>query len=88
MLSCKQASELVSQSFDRHLTMRERMSVRFHLLMCIACARFGRQLAFTQITIKKFITDTEQNEELKLSPDAKERMTKAIKTRVIESGQE
>lgn len=86
MLSCKQASELVSQSLDRHLTMRERMSVRFHLLICVACARFGHQLAFMQITIKKFITDTEQNEELKLSPDAKERMAESMKTKVVEPG--
>lgn len=88
MLSCKQASELVSQSLDRHLTIRERMSVRFHLLICAACARFSRQLAFMQVTIKKFIADTEQNKELKLSSDAKERMTKIIKTKVVESGHE
>jgi hypothetical protein len=86
MLSCKQASELVSQSLDRSLTMRERMSVRLHLLICAACARFGRQLAFIQAMIKKFISDTEQNEALKLSPNAKDRMTKEIESKVVKSG--
>ncbi len=88
MLSCKQVSELVSQSLDRSLTMRERMSVRLHLLMCAACARFGRQLAFIQATIKKFISDTEQNEAQKLSPNAKERMAKEIESKVVKSGNE
>jgi hypothetical protein len=86
MFNCKQASELVSQSLDRPLTITERMSVRIHLLICKACARFGRQLAIMQVTIKKFIADTEQNAELNLSPDAKERMAVAIETQWLESG--
>jgi hypothetical protein len=36
--------------------------------------------------IKKFISDTEQNEELKLSPNAKDRMTKEIESKVVKSG--
>lgn len=88
MLSCKQTSELVSQSLDRPLTWKQRMSVRLHLLMCAACTRFSRQLALMQTTIDKFIFDTEQNLALKLPLDAKQRMTEAIKTRVVESGQE
>lgn len=88
MLSCKQASELVSQSLDRPLTMRERLSVRFHLLICAACARFSRQLAYMQATIEKFVLDTEQNEGLKLSASAKERMAEAMKSKVVESGRE
>lgn len=88
MLSCKQASELVSQSLDRQLTMRERFSLRFHLLICAACTRFSRQLAYIQATIKKFVFDTEQNEGLKLSASAKERMAEAMKSKVVEPGPE
>lgn len=86
MLSCKQASELVSQSLDRSLTMRERMSVRLHLLICAACARFSRQLAFIQTTIEKFVSGIEQNKALKLSLIAKERMAKEIESKVVKSG--
>ena len=86
MLSCKQASELVSQALDRPLSVKERWSVRFHLLICTACTRFSRQLAFMQTTIKKFVSETEQNEQLQLSPTAKARMTEVLKSERLESG--
>ena len=44
MLSCKQATELMSQAQDRPLRFGERISLRFHLLICAGCANFGRHL--------------------------------------------
>ncbi len=44
MLSCKQASQLISQSLDRRLSGRERWSLRFHLIICYMCTRFSKQL--------------------------------------------
>lgn len=44
MLSCKEASYLVSQSQERRLHFRERWLLRLHLWMCISCSRFERQL--------------------------------------------
>lgn len=46
MLNCKQNTELLSQSFDRPITFRERMAIRMHLLMCRGCRNFEKQLAF------------------------------------------
>lgn len=86
MLSCKQASELVSQALDRPLSIRERWSVRFHLMICTACTRFSRQLAFMQATIEKFFSETEQDEQLKLSPTAKARMAEVLRSETLESG--
>jgi hypothetical protein len=86
MLSCKQVSELVSQSLDRPLTRRQRIAVRLHLLVCIACARFKRQIVLIQAMIDQFVSETEQNEALTLSLSAKERMTSVIKSKVVESG--
>lgn len=86
MLSCKQASELVSQALDRPLSTRERWSVRFHLFICGACTRFSRQLAFMQATIEKFLSETEQNEQLQLSPAAKARMAELLRSETLESG--
>ncbi len=44
MFNCKEVSKLVSQSMDRELSFSKRMGVRFHLMMCRYCARFGQQL--------------------------------------------
>jgi hypothetical protein len=44
MISCKEASELLSQSQDRALSLRERLGLRFHLLYCAGCRNFRRQM--------------------------------------------
>ncbi|MCP4337641.1 MAG: zf-HC2 domain-containing protein [Desulfobulbaceae bacterium] len=35
---------MVSESMDRELSFTKKMGVRFHLMMCRYCARFGYQL--------------------------------------------
>jgi hypothetical protein len=40
MMNCKQATELMSQQMERPLTFRERMSLRFHTMMCSGCSNF------------------------------------------------
>lgn len=42
-LSCKEVSFLISESLDRTLSLRERLGVKVHLLMCRACQRMARQ---------------------------------------------
>jgi len=44
MMTCKDASHLVSEGQDRPLGFRERWSLRMHLWMCANCRRFARQL--------------------------------------------
>ena len=46
MLTCKEATRLVSQGLDRRLGLVERVALRLHLLICNGCANFSRQLAF------------------------------------------
>ncbi|MBI5891681.1 MAG: zf-HC2 domain-containing protein [Nitrosomonadales bacterium] len=46
MLDCKHNAELLSQSYDRPITLRERMAMRMHLMMCKGCRNFEKQLAF------------------------------------------
>lgn len=44
MMSCKEASRLVSESLDRALPWHQRWHVRFHVLLCSSCTRFRREL--------------------------------------------
>lgn len=46
MKTCKDISELLSESMDRHLTWRERWAVRMHIFMCRSCQRFQQQIGF------------------------------------------
>lgn len=48
MLTCKQASELISVQYGRALNQRERISLRLHLLMCRYCRTVARQIALIQ----------------------------------------
>jgi hypothetical protein len=82
MLTCKQASELASQSLERALTRSERWSLRFHLLVCVACARFNRQLASIQRVMNKWLSDTEQNQQLQLPLQAKLRLSRTLESEI------
>lgn len=46
MLTCKDASQLMSQSFDRRLGLMERAGLRVHLVICKSCQLAYRQLDF------------------------------------------
>jgi Putative zinc-finger len=78
MLTCKQASQLLSQSLDRPLTRGERFGLRFHLLICRFCKRFGQQIVGLRNAIREQVKLIEQNEEIKLSKDAIKRITQTI----------
>ena len=50
MKSCKDTSQLISESLDRPLSWRERISIRLHTLRCDMCSRYGKQLRFVKST--------------------------------------
>jgi hypothetical protein len=56
MLSCKDVTRLLSQAQDRPLTLAEAIKLRLHLLVCTACARFSRQLAFMRTALSRYRT--------------------------------
>ena len=53
MLSCKEASRLVSQGLDRHLGFGERIALRVHLAICDGCTNFRNQVAFVRRAVKQ-----------------------------------
>ena len=46
MLTCRQATHLMSEQLDRPLSLRERLALRLHLLICRGCRNFGQQMMF------------------------------------------
>lgn len=43
MLSCKEASRLISEALDRKLGLGERFALGFHLALCAGCKRVEAQ---------------------------------------------
>ena len=81
MLSCRQASQLLSQSLDRRLSWQERTGLRLHLMICDVCRRFGRQLLIMRKAVRFLVSDAEQDQQVRLPDGASERIA-----RMIESG--
>ncbi len=54
IIRCKDASRLVSLQQDARLTPWQRLTLRLHLSVCAACARFERQIAFLRTAMRKY----------------------------------
>jgi hypothetical protein len=54
LISCKDASRLISQLQDDDLPFRRRMLVRLHLMFCDACTQFSRQLRFLRVVMSRY----------------------------------
>jgi hypothetical protein len=54
LVSCKEASRLLSQREDRALAFADRIKLALHLSVCIACSRFARQLAIMRKAMARY----------------------------------
>jgi len=78
MLTCKQTSQIISQSLDKPLSGSDRLRLKFHLVICAACSRFNQQLHLLNTAVKRLIQATENDDTIQLGLEAKARMTKVI----------
>ena len=53
VISCKEASRLLSQAQDRRLGGLERLKLRAHLALCDFCTRFEQQLRFMREAMRR-----------------------------------
>jgi len=74
MLSCKQASRLVSQSLERKLPYQERFALFLHLRVCDACTLFSRQLRVLRQAVQRIGRNVEQDTQIVLSEEARKRI--------------
>ena len=54
LISCKDASRLISQLQDGDIPLWERARIRLHLLFCDACTHFERQLRFLRVALRNY----------------------------------
>ena len=82
MLSCKDVTQLISQSMDISLPFGKRIGMRLHLLMCKFCSRYERQLLLIRETVRGIVATEGKHWELPeetLSEEAKERIRKSLR---------
>jgi hypothetical protein len=54
VISCQEASRLLSQRQDRPLGTWESLKLRAHLALCDVCTRFSQQLAFMRDSLRRY----------------------------------
>ena len=78
MLSCRQASQLISQSLDRPLTLRERFALKLHLTICKYCKRFGQQIQTLLLAVTKMVSAVENDNTIEMPSEAKKRIALSV----------
>ena len=80
MLTCKEASHLLSEGQERPLGLRERIGLRLHLWMCISCRRFERQLGLLRRAMRVLRRRVEaESATAELPEAARERIRRALR---------
>lgn len=78
MLTCKEVCYIVSESLDGKLPWRERLRVRFHLLMCKACQQMVRQMELLRAAARRY----ESTGEEAMHPQ-QETLSKEVSARIL-----
>ena len=84
MLSCKDVTQLISESMDHSLPLGKRIGVRIHLLMCRFCERYERQLLLIRETVKHLVAAQDKPEDPSgeiLSEETRERIRQSLRSR-------
>ena len=53
MLSCKEATRIVSEGLDRDLGVEERLRLKAHLAICRGCRAISDQFAFLRRAVRR-----------------------------------
>jgi Putative zinc-finger len=78
MLNCKQSSQLISQSLDRSLTLRERLALKLHLFICNKCKQFSQHMQTLRVALKTMLSSIESNNSIEMPSAAKKRITDLV----------
>ncbi len=85
---CRQITVLMSESMERPLTLRERVTLRLHLWVCIWCVWYLEQLHVLRRAVgaravqTAAAADDEISSAITLSTEARERIKQALRRQV------
>ncbi len=76
--TCQAVVPVMSQSLDRPLTLRERVSMKLHLWTCIYCRWYLEQLGIIRTECRGQGEEPAPDPSLALSTEARDRIRRAI----------
>ena len=79
--TCKQMAPVMSESLERRLTLRERVTLKLHLWVCVWCVWYLENLRTMREALRARGTREEADEvesAVKLSEEARERIRRAL----------
>jgi predicted anti-sigma-YlaC factor YlaD len=82
MMTCKEASRLISEGQERPMSLMERWGLRIHLWMCDNCRKFDRQIAFLRKALRMLGEELETGSQgPDLPSEAKDRIRQVLRDR-------
>jgi hypothetical protein len=75
--SCRHAVRLQSEALDHPLTIRERLGLRFHLLLCEWCRRYAKHISFLRTAARYGESNLDLTPQT-LSPEGRERIQRKL----------
>ena len=78
--ACKQTVEIISQSMERPLTLRERLLLKLHLWVCMWCLWYMEHLQLMRdaVRLQENETDVDVSTTTRLSDEARERIRRSL----------
>ena len=80
--TCKQMAPVRSASLERQLTLRERVTLKLHLWVCVWCVWYLENLRTMRSALRARAAHEEETDEVesavKLSEEARERIRRAL----------
>jgi hypothetical protein len=82
MLTCKEVSRTIASDELATAGWRRRLSVRLHLLMCLHCRRYSRQMREIGTAARRIFGEERPD------PDSQDRLRSSILSRIPPSGKD
>jgi len=79
MLTCKEATRLVSEAQDRRLGIVERITLGYHLLICHWCRHYARQVRFLSGVLRSKLSRVAPTTDTHLDDKARTRIKERLK---------
>jgi len=82
MLTCKEATRLISEGLDRRLSWPTRVGLKMHLLMCRHCSAYARQIRGLARLFHVRFAESWSNEGTgeSLSPEARDKIKSTLRS--------
>jgi hypothetical protein len=63
MLNCQEATRLISESQERHLSLQEKLTLKMHLMMCTGCKNFSLQVPFLSKAMRAYAKGADEDKD-------------------------